>query len=35
MTNARGMYSGYQGLFLACGDYDKDLTEPETAVKSL
>lgn len=26
-----GMYSGYQRLFLACGDYDRDLTELETA----
>ena len=31
MTNARGMYSGYQRLFLAYGNYDKDLTELETA----
>ena len=30
VTNARGMYSGYQRLFLACGDYDRDLNEPET-----
>ena len=31
MTIAQGMYSGYQSLFLACGDYDRDLTELETA----
>ena len=31
MTNARGMYPGYQRLFLTCDDYDRDLTELETA----
>ena len=33
VTNARGMYPGYQRLFLVCDDYNKDLTEPETAWK--